>query len=86
MEIKIEVKTVPVTVNRKVKTRTVVLTEREALLLRDILGGSSIHDMARDAKGSYNYSKITDLKAAEEEIGALARDLQAFAYQVSPIK
>lgn len=67
MEIKTEVKTVPVTINRKVKTRVVVLTEREAFLIRDIIGGSVITRLAEAVvRGSDNYSKLNQVEAAAE--------------------
>ena len=83
METKTVTNIVPVTVNRKVKTRTVILTEKEALLLRDILGGSSTRVLANYAEGSFNYSKITDLETAMEDIENLSEAFTKFAVEAT---
>lgn len=73
---------VPVIVNREVKTRTVILTEREAILIRDILGSSNTRQLVKTVMGGHNHSNILTITDGMLEFDELVTAFLAFGEDV----
>lgn len=86
MKIKTVTEIVPeiVTVNREVKTRTVILTEREAILIRDILGSNNTRQLAKTVIGGFNRSNILTIAQGVIEVDELTTAFFAFSEEVNP--